>query len=861
MSMRMRGWCVVVALALVSAEPPPKQDARTPPADRHGDPLPEGALLRIGSVRYRAGYPTDAALSPDGKTFATTSNEEITLWAVDSGRPLHRLRSAELPPDCSPNQKFLCFSPDGKRLVSLGGWERTGFIRPGVPMADSSVRVWDVASGAEVGRFDLLGGTKQEHYLPGRYVWFTPGGKELGVLLHSGVVRFLDPSTGKETRRWDVGCPLRVECPGVALSPDGKLLAVIDSRDEQSLLLFDAATGREVRRVKATAVLGNVAFSPDSSALVVVTGGSTVRLLDPSTGRELKSFTAPVQLDENLHTGLTALTFSPDGKTLYAGSQARQILRWRLPGGETLPAMPPQAAPAAQPFAPATWVTGLFPLPDGRSVLSVSWGSGLLRRWDTATGQEIPPADGFTGAVTARLSPDGQLIAVGDSAGKLALYDMATGRQSRLLRASGPAVTTLRWSPDGTTLAAGQGGEAVSLWDTGSGREVRVLRLPEAVGGAVVVDSLAFGPDGRHLLVSRGGLWMWDVTAGKELWGGTGLSKGTLSPDGKTVAARKSPNDLVLVDADSGAVRATRPIVPRGRGGVMFMGEITFSPDGARLATAHYDGTVRLHHPKTGDEIAHFQCPKNAAGQGLAFSPDGKWLLTGGPDKVIRLWEVPSGKELAYRIGHEGPAAVAFGPDASTAVSSSPLDSTVLVWDMRPRGGPAGTPPAALWADLASDDGAKVYRAVRALAGDPKSAVPLLREKLPVQKVDDKRVRQLVKELDADAFADREKAASELSALGPSAVPLLKTLQGDNAPAEVRRRLQEIVEGLARTEAEDFRLTRAVQVLELAATAEARQLLRGWSAGASSVSLADDARAALGRLEQADKLRRAAGKP
>jgi WD40 repeat protein len=849
-----------VALAVVAAgaagvQFPPAANAADSATDRHGDPLPQGALLRLGTVRYRAGQPNDAALSPDGKILATASSEDVTLWDVATGRPLHRLRGAEVPPDCSPNQTFLCFSPDGKQLVTLGGWD-LALILPGtVPKSEAVARVWEVASGEEVCRFDLLGGTKREHYAPARYVWFTPGGKEIGVVLHGGVVRFLDPANGRENRRWGIGQPLRQECPGTAASPDGKLLAVVDSKDEKSLLLYDVLTGREVRRLTAAATLANVAFSPDSALLAAADDGAVIRLFEVATGKESKSFSAPVVKDENLQTGLMSLTFSADGKVLYAGSQRGQILRWSMPGAEVLPSMPEQEGSSF--FFTSGWVSGIYPSPDGRSVVSVSWGNGLIRRWDTATGKEIPTPEGFTGRVCSRLSPDKRQVAVGDTAGTLALFDAVTGQPSRVFRASGPAVTALHWSRDGKTLAVGQGNSEVSLWDAGSAKEVRLLHLPSS-GATVWVDALAFSPDGRHLLTSHFGPRMWDVTTGEERWGGNTLSAAVLSPDGKTVAARSMRNELVLLEAASGAVRASHRI--RSRTPFTSLASIAFSPDGSRLATAHTDGTIRLHHPKTGEELSHFEGPKDAGSHSLAFSQDGKWLLAGGADKVVRLWEAASGKELLHLSGHEGAATAEFGAGLNTAVSSS-LDSTVLVWDLRQRAGAAATDPAALWADLAADDGPKVYRAVRALADDPKASVALLREKLPVRSVDEKRIRQLAAGLDADAFADREKATRELSELGAPAVPLLKKLQQGSESAEVRRRLQEVVDGLTRREAEDFRRSRSVQVLELAATAEARQLLRDWSAGASTVALAEDARAALGRLEQVDKVRRAGDKP
>src|SRR5262249_1970172 len=141
----------------------------------------------------------------------------------------------------------------------------------------------------ETARFDLLGGTTLERALPGRAVWFTPGGKEIGVALQSGVVRFLDPATGAEARRFGTGKPFREDCPGVAPSPDGKLLTVVDPKDEKTLALLDMVTGREVRRIAGPDKLEAVAFSPDSATLAVSDSGSAVRLFEVATGKEQRS--------------------------------------------------------------------------------------------------------------------------------------------------------------------------------------------------------------------------------------------------------------------------------------------------------------------------------------------------------------------------------------------------------------------------------------------------------------------------------------------------------------------------------------------------------------------------------------------
>jgi WD40 repeat protein len=842
-----------------NAEPPAgaASGART---DRYGDPLPAGALARFGTVRYRFGPGvTTSALTRDGKTLAVSSEEDVLLFDMATGRPRCRLRGVKLFLG-SLNRTTLCFSPDGSRLVSIGGWEKNfgGIVGSGPAVeAVQTLQIWDAATGAELRRLDPAGGIRGGPAQFVSAVWFGRDGKEIGVMFYSGVARFLDAATGKEVRRLDFDKTL-LAGRGATCSPDGKLLAVIDgdAGDESvSLRLFDAATGRERHRVKAAASLGCLAFSPDSATLAAADDQSRVRLYDVATGTERKSFPTGAKQEETCGPEMPVLVFSPDGKVLYGGNSYGQILRWRVPGGEPLA---PMAAEQPDPEALRGRIGGLF-FPPGGPVVSVA-GEGVIRRWDATAAKEISPGDGFTGYVCCRLTPDGNRVAAGDLSGRLELFDAATGRSRGVLRHSGPAVTALNWLPDGSRLAVGQANDSVVLWDTAGRREVRVFRLPPS-GGLSGGGVIAFTPDGRHMLTSKGGLRWWDVNTGKNPWPSGRLGAGGLAADGKTILAWAEDSDFVLLDAATGAVRVRVP--PPGDADKLGYGRATeLAPDGDGLAMAYSSGTVRFLDLQTGRERLRVRGPENVNLQSMSFSPDGKWLLSGWGDHTLRIWETATGKELWRRECREWPDCVQFGADFRTALASCGGDCTAVLWDLRPPAEGRGATAADLWADLGSDDGAKVYRATRALADDPKAAA-LMREMLPpITPPDEKRVRQVVARLDADAFADREKATNELKTVGSPVVPLLRKLLQEGGSAEARFRLQDVLDGLtARRDDGDMRRPRAVQVLELAATAEARQLLRDWAAGAASVALADDARAALGRLERAGKVRRTGDKP
>jgi hypothetical protein len=177
---------------------------------------------------------------------------------------------------------------------------------------------------------------------------------------------------------------------------------------------------------------------------------------------------------------------------------------------------------------------------------------------------------------------------------------------------------------------------------------------------------------------------------------------------------------------------------------------------------------------------------------------------------------------------------LAFSPDGKTLASAS-SDTTVLIWEMtgllKERGErlrlSAGE-VAKCWDDLASADAFKAYQAVLALANVPDLSVPLLRERLhPVSSTGPQGVTKQIQDLDSGRFADRENASRALEALGELAVPELEATLRNPVSAEVRRRIESILEKAraAVIPPDVLRAVRAVEVLDRIGTKEARAIL------------------------------------
>jgi serine/threonine protein kinase len=140
---------------------------------------------------------------------------------------------------------------------------------------------------------------------------------------------------------------------------------------------------------------------------------------------------------------------------------------------------------------------------------------GQVRVWEAATGKEVLPLKGHTGAVcSVAFSPDGKRLAVGSGDGVVKVWDL-TGRKSLFTVAAHTGrVNAVCFSPDGQRLASGSEDRTARVWHLPSGKEVRQLAGPRAA-----VTALTFSPDGKRLATAGrdGQAWLWDVATGKAL--------------------------------------------------------------------------------------------------------------------------------------------------------------------------------------------------------------------------------------------------------------------------------------------------------------------------------------------------------
>jgi WD40 repeat protein len=786
-----------VAFAYIGAAQPAQTKNQTPAAantDQNGDPLPPGAIARMGSLRWRHGSGVSyLAFTPDGKAVLTASQDGIVrLWERDTGKELRRFQGPpqRLPP-ILPQPVNGVFMPGGG-TVSGVAMSQDGKLLATVE-AINSIQLWDVDSGKEIRRlkgpangiatirfapdgkslaargfdrtttiFDTQTGKQIAQIIakqPKGPVRIAVGGRGIGseglAFSHDGKtiasaeiefgmqkttisLKLSDTQTGKEIRRIDVS---KGGVASAAFSANGKFLAYASGN---AIHLCEADSGKEIHTIENKFPIAGLSFASDSKTLAAKGRDQVIRLYGTDTGKGFQEFgqaSFPAGNQGFVFFGfgqpeIRDFAFSPDGKILATGS-GQTVRFWNVATGKEQAALGGHRGP----------ISAILLTPDGKTMLSRG-ADNVIRRWDASTGKELGQFTEPRGTNGVAFSPDGKTVALANANGSIRLHACADGKELHQLKGHVNGTAAMAFSPDSKKLASrGSSDNQIRVYDVAKGSELKQINVP--------------GPD------PRGGLG-----GGLGFVGGPGGKALAFSPDGHTLAANISANSagpvrvvgqppaagenlLRMWDVNTG--KEIRKItLPSQR----IVTNLAYSPDGRLLATENADRTVSIWEIASGKERALLGSPPAPvvapptpafgvlAGGGpafsgpltpttLAFSPDGELLATRGPGNSVRVWEVAPAKEIGLFKGHDGGiGVVSFAPNGK-AVASGSTDTTILVWDVaRLSREPkavielAANQVESLWADLIGNDAIKASSSIRKLAAAPKNTTPFVADRV-----------------------------------------------------------------------------------------------------------------------------------
>jgi RNA polymerase sigma-70 factor (ECF subfamily) len=523
------------------------------------------------------------AFTPDGRRVVAGGmfSRMISVWDANDGRFLR-----EIGPTAGEHLKSMAVTPDGRFILTAGHRKdpptegaqelkrrlEGAAIPPAPPpqappsapsVVRTEIRLWDIETGERVRDVN------HPEEIGFGDVALSPDGRKMAVVNFSGL-RILDFATVKP--QWTVPLPGWWGRP-VAFSSDGRLVAL---GEQNAVAIFEVATGRRLHHDESTPVgrVGAVGWSPSGDRLATGHTDGFVRVWDAATGKLIwQKLLAPIISSGGRAADPKHVGFSRDGKLLVAAGHRD----YPSDSGKGIVVVYETATGKVGREIPRGWLRLTAPAPDGRtivvandvSVVGIETVTGQPR-WRTPT---VNKPDTYVEPAALQFEANSKWFDVALKDGNVVRFDVLTGREQRRFLADGltpeqrkaarprdPVLSAAAFSADCRTMASFSAGWT-SLWDVEAGTLRRKIQNPRSKGCVLA-----------------------------------------LAPDGRTVAA----TDL-RSDEDFG------------------------------------EDEIRLYDVETGDPVLTLD-PADDRADVLAFSPDGTRLLTGSERGSAIVWDVRRGQ-------------------------------------------------------------------------------------------------------------------------------------------------------------------------------------------------------------------------
>jgi WD40 repeat protein len=392
-----------------------------------GTPLPaDPAEVKVGSF------------SGDGRTFLTAGMDGVLrLWETPKSSAGDILRHDNWV-------SALAFSPDGKMLLTGSTCVPFPFGNGSFPSGSGEAQLWDVASRQPISKpLPHRRIVLSVAFTPDGSRFLTGSGTPLGA---AGEFQLWDTATRKPVRDATV---LDSTVYVVSFDPQGHTFVVGSGKGEASLTK------------KALTLVGAAGMSAAGleSRLDQASGTGEAAIYEASTGRLVRRFPHPAWV--------TAAAFTPDGKMLITGGAEGVVRRWNLATGDAI----------GSPISVGDSVLGIAVSRDGATFLTGT-GNGVAKLWNTETGEFTGKAYAHKGWIRpVAFSPRDTTVisAGGDRAARV--WDARTAEPVGPGLEHQDSIVSVAFSPDGRFMVTGGCDKCVRFWEAPNGADVASDRL------------------------------------------------------------------------------------------------------------------------------------------------------------------------------------------------------------------------------------------------------------------------------------------------------------------------------------------------------------------------------------------------
>lgn len=593
---------------------------------------------------------------------------KLLLFAFIPSISLSQKPDLLLPDGKDKSIEFVCFSPDGKWVLSGS--------------SDNSMALWDINNGNNIGSFP----EQAESILS---ACFSSNGEQIisGSLDNS--ISIWDVRNEKITttiKGKEVG-----QLTAIDFSNDGKWALVSRGYD---LTLIDT----ENHKVESSSrfsypyhvYITCICISQDSR-YALIGADEYVILWDIQRNEIISTLTG--------HTrDITSVCFSPNGRYALSSSKDSTIKLWDIDYKNEVRTLK----------GLSDYVDEVSFSPDGRLALSLSWGNNEIKIWDVFNGSKIQSLvnnqDKF---ICATFSPDGRYVVSGGYDHSIILWNTSNGKAIKSLKGHLNSLYSCCFSPDGQSILSSYSQNSYILWDIQKANFINVFRgdsiINSSVGfysdkimgvkrmgknlafldmqdGRVIslfsnvsdsIDNLAISPNGNQALSLYNYMLneyeyyrmikLWDIKNGEEIWSFDKIDFGYFSniyfsSNGKL--ALLGDEMPIVLDVESGNEICSVPC---------FWCPFCFSPDGDGIFTFEnytLESRMKLWSVYDCKEISTSNNQLESVSS-LCISPNGQLILLGSEDKTIWFWDVKTDKEVRSIKGNYKTNSISFSPDTN----------------------------------------------------------------------------------------------------------------------------------------------------------------------------------------------------